>query len=89
MYKYFDQILSKYQCGFRQGYNTQNCLLVMVEKWKEVLEKGSLGGTLLTYLSKACDCIRHDLSIDKLAAVILMRENKEQKHISPTAPTLI
>ena len=23
MYKYFDQILSKYQCGFRQGYNTQ------------------------------------------------------------------
>ena len=22
MYKYFDQILSKYQCGFRQGYNT-------------------------------------------------------------------
>ena len=32
MYKYFDQILSKYQCGFRQGYNTQHCLLVMVEK---------------------------------------------------------
>ena len=26
MYKYFDQILSKYQCGFRQGYNTQHCI---------------------------------------------------------------
>ena len=37
MYKYFDQILSKYQCRFRQGYNTQNCVLVMVEKWKEGL----------------------------------------------------
>ena len=32
MHKYFDQIISKYQCGFRQGYNTQYCLLIMVEK---------------------------------------------------------
>ena len=48
MYKYFDQILSKYQSGFRQGYNTQHCLLVMVEKWKEVLDEGGLGGALLT-----------------------------------------
>ena len=43
MCKYFDQILSKYQCGFRQGYNTQHCLLIMVEKWKEALNKGALG----------------------------------------------
>ena len=52
MYKYFDQILSKYQCGFRQGYNTQHCLLMIVEKWKEALDKGGLGGALLTDLSK-------------------------------------
>ena len=57
MYKYFDQILSKYQCGFRQGYNTQHCLLMMVEKWKEALDKGGLGEALLTDLSKAFDCI--------------------------------
>ena len=68
MYKYFDQILSKYQCGFRQGYNTQHCLLMMVEKWKEALDKGGLGGALLTDLSKAFDCIKHDLLIAKLAA---------------------
>ena len=43
MYKYFDQILCKYQCGFCQGYNTQHCLVVMVEKWKDTLEKGGLG----------------------------------------------
>ena len=63
MYKYFDQILSQYQCRFRQGYNTQHCLLGMVEKWKEVL-----GGALLTDLSKAFECIKHDLLIAKLAA---------------------
>ena len=39
IYKYFDQILSKYQCGFCQGYNTQHCLLMMVEKWHEILDK--------------------------------------------------
>ena len=68
MYKYFDQILSKYQCGFRQGYNTQNCLLTMVEKWKEALDKGGLGGALLTDLCKAFDCIKHDLLTAKFAA---------------------
>ena len=68
MYKYFDQILSKYQSGFPQGYNTHNCLLVTVEKWKEVLDKDGLGGALLTDLSKAFDCIKHDLMIAKLAA---------------------
>ena len=68
MYKYFDQVLSKYQCGFRQGYNTQHCLLMMVEKGKEVLDEGGLGGPLLTDLSKAFDCIKHDLLIAKLAA---------------------
>ena len=59
MYKYFEQILSKYQCSFRQGYNTQQCLLMMVEKWKEALDQGGLCGALLTDLSKAFDYIQH------------------------------
>ena len=66
-YKYFDQILSKYQCGFRKGYNTQHCLMMMVEKLKEALDKGGLGGALLTDLPKAFDCMKHDLFITKLA----------------------
>ena len=35
----------------------------MVGKWKEDLDKASLGGALLTDLSKAFDCIMHDLLI--------------------------
>ena len=27
MYKYFDEIFSKFQCGFRKGFSTQHCLL--------------------------------------------------------------
>ena len=68
MYKYFDQILSKYQCDFRQGYNTQHCLPVMIEKWKEVLDNDGLSGALLTDLSKDFGCIKHDLLIAKLDA---------------------
>ena len=30
---YFDKILSKYQFGFRQGYSSQQPLLVLTEKW--------------------------------------------------------
>ena len=68
MDKYFHQILSKYQGGFCQFFNTQYCLLMMVEKWKEALDKGSLGGALITDLCKVFDCIKHDLLIAKLAA---------------------
>ena len=61
MYKYFDQIFSKFQCGFRKGFSTQNCLLYMIENWKESLDQGGLKilRSLLTYpyLSKAFDCI--------------------------------
>ena len=33
MYKYFNHIFSKQQCGFRKGFSTQLCLLMMTEKW--------------------------------------------------------
>ena len=69
MYKYFDHILSKYQRGLRQDYNIQHFLLMMVEKWRETsADKCGLGGALLTDLSKACDCIKHDLLGGKLPA---------------------
>ena len=53
MYKHFDQIFSKFQCGFRKGFSTQNCLLYIIENWKESLDQGGHYGTLLTDLLKA------------------------------------
>ena len=63
MTRFFNQILYKYRFGFRQGYNTQNFLLVVVQKWKEALDKSWLGRALLTYLSKAFDCIRPGMDL--------------------------
>ena len=68
MHKYFNHILSKWQCGFRKGFSTQHCLLVMTEKWRKCLDKGGIRGAILTDLLKAFDCILHDLLIAKLAA---------------------
>ena len=41
----------------------QHCLLMMVEKWKEVLDKGSLCGTLVTDLSNAFNCFKIPLRL--------------------------
>ena len=32
MQTYFDNLLSKYQCGFGKGFNAQHCLVSMIEK---------------------------------------------------------
>ena len=65
---YMDQFLSKFQCGFRKGYSTQYCLLSMLEKWKSAVDKGKSFGALLTDLSKAFDCLSHELLLAKLYA---------------------
>ena len=36
---FFDNVFSKYQCGFRKDYSTQHCNLEMLEKWKNVSAK--------------------------------------------------
>ena len=91
MYKYFHQILSKYQCHFCQGYDTKHCLLIMFGKWKEASDKHGSGGALLTDLSRAFNCIKHDLLTAKLDAYGFdsYSLNTEQKYTIPAAPTLI
>ena len=65
---YMESFLSKYQCGFRKGYSTQHCLLFMLEKWKRAVDNGKVFGILLTDLSKAFNCLSHELLLVKLHA---------------------
>ena len=68
MSEYFESFSSKYQCGFRKVYSAQHCLLSMLEKWKSAIDNRKMFGALLTDLSKAFDCLSHDLLIAKLNA---------------------
>ena len=63
---YMDKFLSKYQCGFRKGFNEQYCLLAMTEKWKKSVDNQNVFGALLMDLFKEFDCLSHDLIIAKL-----------------------
>ena len=65
---HFENIFSKFQCGFRKNFGTQHCLLLMIDKWKKAVDKNKVFGAILTDLSKAFDCICHDLLIAKLHA---------------------
>ena len=49
---HFDNILSKFQCGFRKGYSPQHCLLLMIDKWKKAVDNHKVFGAVLTDLSK-------------------------------------
>ena len=68
MSQLFENIFSKYQCGFWKGFSTQQCLLAMLEKLKRSVANNKMIGPLLTDLSKAFDCLNHELLIAKLNA---------------------
>ena len=62
---FMEVFFSKFQCGFRKSYSTQQCFIALIEKWKSATDKGKSFGTLLTALSKSFDSLLHELLIAK------------------------
>ena len=65
---YLGSILLKFQCRFRKAYNPQHSLLLTIDKWNKAVDSNKVFGAVLTDLSRAFDCVCHELFIAKLNA---------------------
>ena len=63
-----NEFLSDLISAYRRGYGTNHVLIRLIENWKTKLDKNLFIGAVLMDLSKAFDCIPHDLLIAKLHA---------------------
>ena len=68
MVRFMKERLSDLLCGFREKYSTQHALIRLIESCRNCLDNKGVMGMVLMDLSKAYDCLPHDLLIAKLAA---------------------
>ena len=53
---------------FQKGHNVQHIFISLLEKWYNNVDQGRIFEALLTDLSKAFDCLQHDIIIATLNA---------------------
>ena len=64
--EYTKRFLNHLLCGFRKAHSMQHALFRLLQSWQKELDNGGFVGTILMDLSKAYDCIQHELPKTKL-----------------------
>ena len=65
---YINKCLSEFVAAYRKSYSSSHVLIRLVENWKKELDNKKYVGAILMDLSKAFDCIPHELFIAKMDA---------------------
>ena len=63
-----DHFLSMFISAYRKKHSTNHVLIRLIETWKLKMDSNKVVGAVLMDLSKAFDCIPHDLLIAKMHA---------------------
>ena len=71
---FIENNLSVYLSGCRSSYSSQHVLIHLIEEWRQKLDSDHFVGVVLMDLSKAFDCIPHELLTVKLSAYGLSDE---------------
>ena len=75
MLPFVDNMMSSFLSACRSRYSTQHVLLRLIEQWRDCLDNNKVVGGILMDLSKAFDCLPHDLLIAKLEAYGIRRSS--------------
>ena len=68
--QYLEEYLKSLLCGFRKAHSSQHALFKLLQALQEELDECDFIGTILMDLSKAYDCLPHDLLVAKYEAYV-------------------
>ena len=77
MTDFTNSVLSKLISAYRKGHSCHHVLLDLTEEWRKYLDNNEVVGAVVMDLSKAFDCLPHELLIAKLAAYGIKKRNIE------------
>ena len=71
---FIDTFFSEYIAAYKEHYSSNHVLIRLIENWKKALDETFFVGVVSMDLSKAFDCIPHDLLIAKLHAYGIVKK---------------
>jgi len=77
MEPFMEPKLANTVCGFRDRHRTQHALFRVIETIRMHIDQSGVCGMVLMDLSKAYDCLPHDLILAKIGGILIPhRESK-------------